>query len=506
MTRLQAVEKALTEINDAVFQELCDAFLALRDKDYTAFVRNGSQVGKQKSIKGTPDSFKLLPNGKYIFIEHTTNISNKKKLEIDIKKCLDYKKTKIPISKIAKIILCANFRLLPNEVEKINVLVKGKKIGLRYYWIDELAIELLYNHRDLLKQYLGLPFDTGQIVSMAKFVDEYNKTAHSIATPLDNEFVHREKELSEFLVQLNSSDFIILTGAPGVGKTKLALEGISSFLKTNKDYTAYSLSYKNAPLLEDLCQYFDEKNNYLLFVDDANRIDAFNQVIGFFKVERKGKLKIIVTVRDYAYGEVADRCLDLKTSNIQLKKLNDEQITDILKSDSFRIYNSNYQREILRIADGNPRLAIMAAKLAIQEQDLAALSDVTQLFEQYFVRFLSDNINIYKKENLKTLGLISFFYTVPYKDKEKCEIILSKFGAEYGEFIDAIDTLNKIETVEIRFDYVKISEQNLATYFFYKAFIKDEFLSFNTLLENYYDQNIGRFKDTIIAANNTFGY
>ena len=69
MKRLQSVENALIEINEAVFQELCDTFLALRDKNYIAFSRVGSQSGKQKSIKGTPDAFKLLPNGKYIFVE-----------------------------------------------------------------------------------------------------------------------------------------------------------------------------------------------------------------------------------------------------------------------------------------------------------------------------------------------------------------------------------------------------------------------------------------------------
>lgn len=94
MKRLQSVENALIEINEVVFQELCDSFLALRDKNYIAFSRTGSQSGKQKSTKGTPDAFKLLPNGKYIFVEHTTNISNKSKLEDDIKKCLEYKKQK----------------------------------------------------------------------------------------------------------------------------------------------------------------------------------------------------------------------------------------------------------------------------------------------------------------------------------------------------------------------------------------------------------------------------
>jgi multimeric flavodoxin WrbA len=68
MSRLQAIEKELVSINGAIFQELCDSFLSLRNKNYSVFSRTGSQSGKQKTTIGTPDSFLLLPNGKYIFV------------------------------------------------------------------------------------------------------------------------------------------------------------------------------------------------------------------------------------------------------------------------------------------------------------------------------------------------------------------------------------------------------------------------------------------------------
>ena len=60
--------------------------------------------------------------------------------------------------------------------------------------------------------------------------------------------------------------------------------------------------------------------------------------------------------------------------------------------------------------------------------------------------------------------------------------------------------------MEIRYDYVKIPEQNLATFFFYKAFIKDNLLAFETLLKRYFNENKNRFKDCVIPANNTFGF
>ena len=65
--QLQAIENALVSINDAIFQELCDKFLYFHNDNYSLFTRTGSQIGKQKTIKGTPDTFMMLPNGKYIF-------------------------------------------------------------------------------------------------------------------------------------------------------------------------------------------------------------------------------------------------------------------------------------------------------------------------------------------------------------------------------------------------------------------------------------------------------
>ncbi|PID83837.1 hypothetical protein CSB09_04010, partial [Candidatus Gracilibacteria bacterium] len=63
MSRLQTIENRLKEINGTVFQELCDSYLAIKDNNYLAISRTGSQTGKQKTTKGTPDTFFQLPNG-----------------------------------------------------------------------------------------------------------------------------------------------------------------------------------------------------------------------------------------------------------------------------------------------------------------------------------------------------------------------------------------------------------------------------------------------------------
>jgi len=102
-----------------------------------------------------------------------------------------------------------------------------------------------------------------------------------MATPLENIFLHREDESRNLLTALMQSDFIIVTGTPGVGKTKLVIETINHFIAEHCSYRANCVSYKSHALLDDLYEYFPKQQDSILFVDDANRIDAFNQILGF---------------------------------------------------------------------------------------------------------------------------------------------------------------------------------------------------------------------------------
>lgn len=506
MSRLQQITSALASVNETVFQELCDSYLVLRNKNYSAFSRVGSHSFKQKTTIGTPDSLILLPNGKYIFIEYSTNkTKGLKKIKEDIEKCIDTKKTGIDTNEISEIIVCINFNLNGKQIEELRAKLKQTRILLTIVMLDDLALQLNLNHRDLSHRYLGLTLDTGQIVSIDTFISEYNKSAHGVATPLNNTFCHREQELFELNQSLNQTDFIILTGPAGVGKTRLALESVRSFLKNNSDFRAYCVSYKNYSLLYDLYHYIQKDENCILVIDDANRIDALNQVFGFYRSFRTGKLKILLTVRDYAFEDVRNLAYDFNPTRIEVLKFNDDQITDIIKAKPYEILNPEYQKEIIRIADGNPRLAIMASLLAKVHQNLYILSDVSNLFDSYFTTLIKDNVEFSNKGNLKFLGLIAFFYTIPYKDKALVESILFRFNLQYNDFIDSISKLEQLELVELQYEHVKISEQNLSTYFFYRCFIKDKLLSFQTLLVDFFDSNTSRFKDTVIAANNTFG-
>lgn len=506
--RLKLIEQQLLSIDSAAFQNLCDVYLSLREHEFSSINRTGSQFGKQKTIKGTPDTFFRLADGRLRYVEYTTQANGLvDKIKEDIDKCLDYNKTGVPANQVNKIIICFNSRITVAEETAITQHAVSKSIRIELIGLDWLALEIYSKYLILAKDILGIPLDTGQLLPLQNFIDEYNNKAGKLSTPLDNIFLHRMQELAEMESILATNDLIIISGFPGVGKTKLALEALDRFLSANKDYSAFAVSKKDQDISEDLIIHLQQEQNYVLLVDDANRqLLNFKQILGIFKEKRKGNIKLVITVRDYALNDVMNECYEFDPHKIVLKKFSDSEITDLINSDSFEIRNPKYQKRIVEVADGNARLAVMAARIAKQKQEFFLLGDVSDLYDSYFQTFIKDFDLFGNKILIKTLGIISFFFTIDRSNKEFIEIVLKKFDLDYHDFNEAIDELEKRELLEVQYNHARVAEQVMATYFFYKVFIKDETLSFKTLLFTFFPTWINRFSDTIIPSNNSFGY
>lgn len=501
---LQEVENAINTMNQAAFQELGDLFLISRDKDYNAFICTGSQYGKQKTTKGTPDTFILTHDGKYLMVEYSTDATKReKKLIDDFDKCLTEKG--IEKSKLKCIILFANYKLNKEEAIAIQKYAEEAYTSCQIYDGSRLARELYVNHKDIVFRCLGIHVDTGQIVSIESFVQEYDNAAGSIAAPLSNAFLYRKQEVEEIKKGLCEEDFILLHGAPGVGKTKLAIQAIVDYCKENTTYHAYCISYKGGELLTDLTCNINLNNDNIVYVDDINRVSSFNSIIGFYSSIRKGKLKIVMTVRDYALEQAKAMCYPHNCFELQVNLMNSEQISEIVRL-GFGIENKMYLDKISIISKGNPRIAMMAGRLAIEKQNLQSLNDVSTLFDAYYGNII-DSIQYEDKKTLqKCAGIIAFFSPLKCEDNDEFEMILNSFGISPSEFTECIDVLNRYEIVDLPQNiYAKVSEQNLCMYLFYLAFIKERILSLGILFKYFYVAHYQRFRDCIIPVNNTYG-
>ena len=93
---------------------------------------------------------------------------------------------------------------------------------------------------------------------------------------------------------------------------------------------------------------------------------------------------------------------------------------------------------IIRIAEGNPRIAYMAGQLAKKEQSLDAIGDAVQLYENYYGKYLSDSKIMMDRNLGLTAGIVALLRAV-YLDNLCClEKIFQKGVIDDKNFIDSV--------------------------------------------------------------------
>lgn len=115
----------------------------------------GGQAGTRKTTSGTPDTYFVLPNGKYVFVEYTTQQNSLvKKIKDDINKCLNVSKTKISHDKIEEIIYChTSSSIKPAEDKGLKDICKKAGINLVLIGIDKLAEDIYLLHPILCRDF-----------------------------------------------------------------------------------------------------------------------------------------------------------------------------------------------------------------------------------------------------------------------------------------------------------------------------------------------------------------
>jgi Cdc6-like AAA superfamily ATPase len=332
MSKLNQIQSALKEIGDASFQKLADAYL--HKKGYNQINSLGSVIGTDKVRKGTPDTLIPLPNGKYVFAEHTTQQSGlNNKLEDDLANCFDEKKTGIPISKIAEVVFCYTSELSSEEIDGLRNQCQNKEVNLSLFGISRISYDILLKYPFLAHEFLNIEIDTGQILEINEFISAYNKNI--LAPPLDTTFYFREDELKNVVDLLESKNLVIIGGRPGVGKSRFAIECLKEFSKKNAKYQIRCIFNRGPDIFTDLRHHFSAPGLCLIFVDDANRINKFEYILQLIHNNNESRIvKIIATVRDYAVEKIMRVAREYDVVEYQeLNILSKEQIKQLVEKE-----------------------------------------------------------------------------------------------------------------------------------------------------------------------------
>lgn len=485
MSKLNEIQNELAQIEGGRFQKIGDVYL-IRKYGYTIIESRGSMLGTDKTISGTPDTIFQAASGKFVFAQYTTQFKGLyAKLEKDIKECLDETKTHISVNAVEEIVLAHNSRSdVLTEHEKNVLQSKAEQVGWRLSFVDveQISIDLWMKFHNIAEEFLGISIDTGQILEYDQFVSQYGRG--NPTSPLHIPFHFREQELAQALQHLEVNDLLVITGPAGVGKTRFALACCEQFIALHPTYQVRYVFNKGVPIHRDIKVELSPSGDHLLFVDDVNRVAEREYILNMLREERVDrKIKLVVTVRDYAVDSVRDFTPAFGGSGpLTLANFTSEQLRELVATE-FNIRNTHYQDRIVEIAKGNVRLAVMAAHIAFQHNTLMSIADASDLYDEYFASFQQSDHAFLNRQHLKVAGIVALLRVLDRANQEYMQQVYKVFGLSEELFWNSIYALHDAEVIDLYDnEVVKISDQVMSTYLIYKVFFRERLIDLSAPL------------------------
>lgn len=345
---------------------------------------------------------------------------------------------------------------------------------------------------------MGISISTDQIQSYDEFINSYN--ANRMAAPIDTKFLFREKEFQDIINAYLKVDVVILSGSSGTGKTRLALHYVKNHADAKNEKT-YCIHSNALPIYEDLKLFLDRPGDYFLFIDDANQLSGLQHIIRYVSMKPEGyNVKILITVRDYALQKVINDVRAITSYEIvNVNVFSENEIKELLET-SLGILNSDYQERIIRIAEGNARIAILAGKVACGSNRLESIDDVSQLYEDYYGSNLENNQFFIDKNLCITSSIIAFLEAIHLDYIDALLPILQEKGLNRDSFIENIRMLHEREIVDICNDKaVRFSDQCLSNYLLKYIFFDKKLLSLSEMIKACFSS----YRERTVSSVNT---
>lgn len=511
MSHYLQIQNALSQIEGGKFQTIVNKIIY--NEGYSGINEYGSVTGTDKTKIGTPDTFVLQLDGKFIFVEITSETDKTvkktgilKKIKSDIAKDLDSGKTGIPHDKISKIIYFYLEKLSPAQVNEIQELTTEQSVPLDLWSGERIAHTLDAEYPAIALEELGIAVDSGQFLLPHDFIVQYNKD--KLAAPVDTILLGREKELVNGIELLEKSRILTITGDAGAGKTRFALALQAEYKRIHSETAVYCIRDKSINITDDLQKYVEAWNNLLIFIDDANRYSDLRQFVEFAQNSPKGKkIKLLLTVRKYAESDVKNICSKVKEyATLKINNLDHETFKKLI-TENFDITNPLYIERIEKISNRNARLCVLCCRVAKEEKRFDSISNIARLYDALFSNVLNDIGKQEDKLFLRTAAILSAYQTIDIENNEQWTEINQLINIEKQQFKDfLIDLFHRELADKYGNSVFKITDQTLATYLVYIVFFKEEYISFKQLFSLFFPSHIQLLTEIINPVCQCFDF
>jgi len=282
----------------------------------------------------------------------------------------------------------------------------NSKIGEKDIWNSIITLITKYNpaggsftKENIRQKEFYKHFEISRLDSTYKSVEKLLKDSEAILKPIKNKIgnstnefhIHRSILLQDTIKAVNESNFVIVTGKPGVGKSATVKDLLTVGFpdvnvivfradQFNKPHLANVLSdvgvHQTIPEIFSCFSLIPEK---IIFIDsleklleDADPDNAFKQLLSLIKGH---DIKIIGTSRKYAVELLIQKYgiepSDLKT--IETLPLSEEELTDV--SSHFPILCGALKNKNIKALLQSPKyLDFSIRSLTLSEDDFATLS------------------------------------------------------------------------------------------------------------------------------------
>lgn len=486
MSRLNLVERELGQLDGGSFQKLAEAYV-YRKFHLKSIVTLGSQLGTNKPAKGIPDAHSLANNEAVLIPFTTAQCDSFKKLKRDIEECVS---TQIPEGYGRRIICChLVWRLTPEQEGELLEL--GSRIEL--IGPKTIAMDLANEYHDLAAGFLNIRMGVGALVTVNEWIESEGRKG--FATPQSKPLRHRDGELNELEKKLDQVQILVLKGSSGSGKTRLALEAVKRYAD-GKQIESYVLSQMRIPgVAEDINAFLSEGDAALL-IDDAQQSEGLDAALE--AAVRNPGLRVILTVRDYAYEQLMHGVRrSVKSETYSLERLGDAAVRALLQED-YEITSSLFLDKIEKIARGNLRIAIMTA-LCAKREGYPGIESVYGIMDVFYDKLVSG----LEGDDLILLSYLSVYAPCDFKEGDPTYDGLLSEGISRSSMERRARKLHDRNILDLLEGSdgtvaVKFEQLNLQDYCVYKAIFEEHIIG----LRNFIEEFVTRDRQKVVRVLN----
>ena len=332
-----------------------------------------------------------------------------------------------------------------------------------------MASLLARRYPNLAREHLGIEVSTGQIMSPDEFESAVER--NSFASTLKVDLLGRDKEIDELLAALGESQFVLVHGRPGCGKTRLCLEALRRFANFSGVHPLVIQSNR-LPIWNDLANDVPKEDPSIILLDDANELSDLEGFADY--VSNRGNIKVLMTVRNYAYEHVKVSISKFCRPYLyEINPLNEETALNVVEN-GFGIAKGRASANIVRLSRGNMRLACAAAEVA-KERGVEVFSTMPSLIEACY----GEKVSLLGGNAKMAATIVSVLDSHRVERNKDLDELLAKVGISHDCYVDACTALCHDELVDACQGMVAVApgEQVLRDYLLYRAFIAEKSLS-----------------------------